>query len=733
MAWIASRPRPVRFSTTGAAWPALLLLSWPAAARAADPPVAKSPRIVLALSGGGARGIAHVGALRAFEEAGIPIDGIAANSMGAVIGGIYATGRSASELEAIVRSLDWGSLGSGRPDRRTLPLSRRADRYAPLAGISFDWKGARLPAGLVAEQRVNSFLIQYLAPASFAAGGDFDRLPIPFRAVATDLADGERVVLAQGDLALAVRASLSIPLAFAPVEWQGRRLVDGLLVDNLPVDVARGWQASLTVAVDVGSPELEPAEYASALGVASRVNDLLMKRRNRDFRASPDVLVRPALGRHGTTDYSGFDELIRQGYEAAKAVVPQIRERLAAAGVDDLERRLPPAGGRSLEGAAIKGVVVRGNLRLDDRLILRTFNIPTGPGYEMAKGLRAFDKISATGLLERSWLEFEPEADGVRVVLRVSEAPPFRAEAAVGYSEWERTRAAVRLVNRSTFGFGEQVELLLAASDAESRAELSLRGERLALPGLGYAVRAYTAEDKPRYFDADGHELNRARFLRSGADFALRAPFKRWFELEGGLRLGQVKTRARAGLDLEPADDAVRTVFANAAYDTLDSLAWPEHGERVAARGEWSPRGLGPSHAYWRLDLRGRLARPLAERTVVQLDGLLGLSRQDLPASEAYRVGGVELLPGYAHEELKGAQAFAAAVSLRQRLVGELRVVARAGAGNVFERGDPLRLPGLRYGVALGLVLPTRVGPVAAELGLRDKGGTLVSLTLGWD
>ena len=226
------------------------------------------PRVALALSGGGARGIAHVGALRALEEAGIPVDAIAANSMGAVVGGVYATGRSAAELERIVRSLDWASLFSGRPDRRTLPVARRIDRYGSTAGVSFDWRKIRLPGGLVDEHRVNRFLIENLAPAGYRAGVDFDRLPVRFRAIAGDLATGDPVVLAKGDLALAVRASMSIPFVFPPVAWDGHQLVDGLIVNNLPIDVARAFDPALVVAIDIGSPRLEPEDYESALGVA---------------------------------------------------------------------------------------------------------------------------------------------------------------------------------------------------------------------------------------------------------------------------------------------------------------------------------------------------------------------------------------------------------------------------------------------------------------------------------
>jgi len=365
------------------------------------------PRLALALSGGGARGIAHVGALRALEEAGIPVDAIAGNSMGAVLGAIYATGRSTAELDAIVRTLDWSSLFSGRPDRRTLPVVRH-DEHGDLLGVSFDRGGARLAPGLLDEHRVNRFLIEHLAPANYASGGDFDQLPIPFRAVATDLASGDSVVLARGDLARAVRASMSIPVFFPPVEWEGRQLVDGLVVSNLPTDVARTFGAAVTVAIDVGSPDLEPEEYATSFGVASQVSRLLSARRNQDFEAEPDVYVRPDLGKHPSTAYSGFDALIRAGHQATRQAVPLIRERLAAAGVASLSPRSSQVPERQLEGTPIVEVVARGNDRVSERLLRRTFNIPLGSGYSMQRGLRAFDRVDATGLLARSWMSSSP-------------------------------------------------------------------------------------------------------------------------------------------------------------------------------------------------------------------------------------------------------------------------------------------------------------------------------------
>jgi NTE family protein len=690
------------------------------------------PRVALALSGGGARGIAHIGVLRALEEGGIPVDAVAANSMGAIVGGIYATGRSATELEAIVRSMDWASLFSGRPDRRTLPVGRRTDRYASTAGVSFDWTSLRLPGGLLAEHRVNRFLIEHLSPAGFSVDGDFDRLPVRFRAIAADLANGEVVVMAKGDLARAVRASMSIPLVFPPVEWEGRRLVDGLVVNNLPIDVARAFGGAVVVAVDIASPPLEPSEYESALGVATQVSDVLTRRRYQDFEAAPDVLVRPDLGRHSSTDYSGFDELIARGYEATKASLPAIRERLAAAGVADLAPRRRRASRRALEGTPIRAVRVEGNERVSERLARRTFNIPVGPGYRMGRGLRAFDKVDATGLFDRTWLAFEPGGDGVDVVLRVREAAPNRAEVGLGYTEWERARGSIRLRNQNTFGFGEQVELLLAGSDAETLAQASLRGDRLVVAGLGYRITGYTGRDKPRFFDEEGDEINRGRFDRTGVDLALRASVERWGLVEAGVRLGRVATRPQAGLDFEEGTDQVGALFGSLVIDTLDDLGWPEHGRRLAISGGWSLGGLGAEREHWRAQAEYRAGRVLAKRLAAQVDAFAGFSGDDLPVYDWYRLGGVDLLPGYRHEELKGAQALAGALSLRYRLAGQLRLLVRGGAGNVFARAADITLDGLRWGVGVGLYHPSPIGPVSLEAAVRDGGRTLATLSVGW-
>ena len=516
------------------------------------------------------------------------------------------------------------------------------------------------------------------------------------------------------------------------MRWEGRTLVDGLVVDNLPVDVARSFEPRVVVAVDIGSPPMGPEDYASALGVATQVNDLLTRRRYRDREAKADVLIRPDLGKHSSTDYSGFDELIEKGYEAAKAAIPEIRRALEAAGVSDLAPRARPLPGRPLEGAPIREVVVRGNETVSERLVRSTFNIPVGPPFSMERGLRAFDKIDATHFVDRTWMAFEPSGDGVRVALLATDASSLRAEAGVGFSEWERARGSVRLRDSNLFGFGEEVELLLSGSDAEARGQVTLRGERLLVDGIGYLVSGYAVRDKPRYFDGDGGELNRASYERLGAEVSLRGAPRRWIQIEAGYRIGRVEVKPQPGVDVPAGSDAVSALFANAVYDTLDDLDWPEAGVRLGAHSEWSPAGLGGDREYWTAWAEGRWAAPLGRRLWLNVDGLGGLSGRDLAPYDRYRLGGPSLVPGYRREELKGAQSIGGGASLRWRVAGRLRVLARAGAGNVFESRRDVSLSGLRWGLAAGAMYPSPLGPVAVELGVRDGGGTILTLAVGW-
>jgi outer membrane protein assembly factor BamA len=368
---------------------------------------------------------------------------------------------------------------------------------------------------------------------------------------------------------------------------------------------------------------------------------------------------------------------------------------------------------------------------VSERLLRRTFNIPLGRGYDMDRGLRAFDKVDATGLLDHCWMQFEPAEGGVRIVLLATDAPPNRVGLGLGYNEWDKARLSLHLRNQNTLGFGEQVGVLLAASDAESLAAATLRGDRLFVVGAGYRATAYASVDKPRFYDEAGAELNRARFERQGVGVALQTSLERWGLVEAGARFGHVETVPQAGIPLPAQSDTVAALFAGVTVDTLDDLLWPQSGGRLAASAEWNLESMGATRPYWKLSLEGRLGHAVGKRGTVQLDGLAGFSGEQLQVYDQFRLGG-PLLPGYHHEQLKGSQALAAALGLRFRLAGQLRLLAGAGAGNVFDEASAISLSGLRWGIGAGAVYASRVGPISVEVGVRDGGSTLVTLAVGW-
>jgi len=290
-------------------------------------PEATRPRVCLVLSGGGARGIAHVGVLKALEEMHVPIDCVAGTSMGAVIGGLYASGMTAAQIDETIRSVDWQEAFRDSPPRRELTFRRKQDDRNFLVRLPLGLKHGHLllPKGFIQGQKLEETLRQLTLP--FGNSTDFDQLPTPFRAVATDLVTGNAVLLDKGDLAIALRASMSAPGVFAPVEYQGKLLVDGGLAENLPIDVARAMHADVLIVSDVSYPLQSRESLDSALSISNQMLAILVRKdadRQRATLAKQDVLIAPLLGPASSTNFSVPSSTIVAGEDAVRAVGAQL-------------------------------------------------------------------------------------------------------------------------------------------------------------------------------------------------------------------------------------------------------------------------------------------------------------------------------------------------------------------------------------------------------------------------
>ncbi|HEX6691527.1 MAG TPA: patatin-like phospholipase family protein, partial [Burkholderiales bacterium] len=290
----------------------------------------RKPRVGLALGGGGARGVAHLGVLKVLEELRIPISCIAGTSMGALVGGVYASGMPLDELTARVGRINWDDTFNDDPPRTEKPFRAKRDDFINLLPLEIGQRGFALllPPGATAGYKAEFLLRDLVQHAGNFAGQDFDQLPIPYRALATNIENGTSRVFSSGDLVKAMRASMSVPGAIAPVEIEGVLYVDGGLLQNVPVQAARDACADVVIAVNVGSGLLKRDELGSILGITQQMINVLMEQ---NVRASigivgpDDVLIAPPLGDFSSADFSHAMPLVAVGEASARAQAERLR------------------------------------------------------------------------------------------------------------------------------------------------------------------------------------------------------------------------------------------------------------------------------------------------------------------------------------------------------------------------------------------------------------------------
>ncbi len=385
---------------------------------AVSPTIGALPRLGLALAGGGARAAAALGVLKVLNEEGIPVSCIAGTSMGAGVGGMYAAGYSPDEIEDIFLANDWNSIFTDTPLRAFLTQEQKEAGSRYLLEFTFHRGRFRPPSGLTAGQKLMNLLAAKTLAASFEADLDFDRLPVPFRAVATDIENGDTVILGRGLLHEAIRASMAIPLVFQPVEFQGRLLVDGGLVNNLPVDVVRTMGAEIVIAVD-SSEKLERKEkLTSLLGIMGQSISLQIRRESERQASLADLVIMPDTSQFGFTDFPQIPAIIKKGEEAARAALPRIREILKA------KRRLPHDENRF----HITSLVVRGNSLISDAAI-RSAMANALPTRETTKDeiLAAVSDVFRLGWFSDVSIDLEKEGERTRAILTVAENPVVRS------------------------------------------------------------------------------------------------------------------------------------------------------------------------------------------------------------------------------------------------------------------------------------------------------------------
>ncbi len=705
---------------------------------------ATRPRIALVLSGGGARGFAHIGVLRVLRDMRVPIDMVLGTSMGSVVGGAYAAGAGILDLEKMARQTDWDRVVADRPAREDLEWRRREEDTLLPSRIEFGVHsdGISLPPSAAGNAALEQALGRLL-PA-----GTRDRpvsaLTLPFRSVASDLVTGELVDLVDTPLFLTMRASLAVPGVFAPVRVNQRLVVDGGLVRNLPIDLAHQMGADVVIAVNVGTPLAPEKNLGSALGVAQQMINILteqnVQRSIRELRAQ-DILVAPGLAGIGFLDFRSVDGAILAGETATR----ELESRLAPLALAPAEyalyennRLAPPPLSDSPE--RIAALTVEGTKRINPRVLEVQTGIVAGQQLTREQVRKAADTLYGRGDLERVETEIDDDTGARKVTIKATEAPWASSRLRVGLelaSDFDdANRFALKLmhVRTSMNSWGGELRTLVRAGDVRGLGmkfyqPLGAGSPWYLAPALQYGSSSLDS------FVA-GRRERRYAYSGSSADLVIG----RELGADGDLQLGVSRQKAgvRSVIPEEPESSALRgfgtTQFLQYRADTLDSLGFPSRGYLLQARFERVPGDNDGAAAEARSSLLG-MAAISGGNWAGHLYGEYAHSNNGYsPLS----LGGFLRLSGTVPDSIQGKTvAFARLVMARR--IGALPVTlggtVRAGfsveVGGGFERGQADLGSSVKQAVSGFLSVDTRFGPAYVGAGATKQGNSTLYLFLG--
>jgi len=704
------------------------------------------------LSGGGARGAAHVGVLKVLEEMRVPVDAIAGTSMGAVVGGLYASGLSARDIESIMTSIHWQDAFRDRPARADLDLRRKQEDESFLVKFPLGVRDGHivLPRGLIQGQRLTQILRRLTLPVARIT--NFDDLPTPFRAVATDLETGAGAVLGSGDLTSAMRASLSAPGVFAPVERDGRLLVDGGIADQIPVDVARALGVDVVIVVDVGFPLATRGQLTSAPAISNQMLAILIHQNAASQLAtlsSRDILIRPALGDASSFDFARMTRVMTAGETAARAQ----SEALAALAVTPgemqryAEHRAAPRGpppridfvqvdpGSERYGTAAASLFAGLEGKpLDPDLVAQRVTTLYGRG-----GLDTFD-YHVVGTPDRYGLALDARAS--------SQGPSYLRFGLSLQDDFEGNStydAAMRFVMSDiTPTAGEWVTDLQAGTTSEISTELFLPLTQFS----GWFAMPHVADAARNLYVVQGQSLQaeyRVHTFQYGLD--LGRQFGNWGEIRTGVQREQGHYVLEIG---DPADPHLpeqsftpfnlRDYFVRFTYDRLDDVHFPRSGQQATL--QWSANrnatGVGQTSDQVTGSYLG--AYSFGRDTLsfsASGGGTLQAHVTDLNLQ--FPLGGFLNLSGLRADSLLGPD-FAIARLLFYRQIGRggpgyFDVPTYVGmsleAGNVWQSRGDARFGNTQKDASLFVGLDTYLGPVYLASGFDDHGHQAFYLFLG--
>jgi NTE family protein len=703
------------------------------------------PRIGLVLGGGGARGAAHIGVLRELERLRVPVHAIAGTSMGAIVGGLYAAGMTPQELEELIADLDWAEVFQDAPRREDLSYRRKQDDVDFPVDFELGLNRGRLqlPMGLIQGQKLSPLLRELTLDVAHIS--NFDALPTPFRAVASDIETGESVVLSEGDLTLAMRASMSAPGIFAPVIVDGRMLVDGGLVGNLPIETIKEMDVDVVIAVDVEFPLYTRDQLDSAVGITGQVLTILINKETQRQLAAlgdDDILIRPRLGDFGSTNFAQITEAVQPGVEAALAQHAKLRQL----SVDDAAYRRyladrKPSGEQNF---AVDFVRVSDAGPLSARVLQS--RLRTEPGETIDAQTLADDvaRLYGLDLYEHVGYRLLREGDEVGVVFETVPKSwgPNLVQFGMSLEDDFEGSTAFNVAGRLTRAGVNSLA-------AEWRTDLQVGTEPylatefyqpLSFDSQYFVAPRLRLEQTNLSGFADDMTIARYRIGEAELALDLGRQLERWGEVRVGAFRGMGNARVVVGEpEIPNIDFQTGGLFASFGVDTLDDGQIPHNGTLIDTTFTMSRPAFGADNSFdtvestfTRVFTHGRHTFQLGLdfSTTIQSDDLI---------QNFFTLGGFLRLSGLERGQISGPHAgLTRAVWFRRS--GEtggglfdvpLYLGGSLEAGNVWQSRSDISLNSLIVNGSLFAGLDTYFGPLFLAAGIAEGGQSSFYLFLG--
>ena len=711
-------------------------------------------KIGVVLSGGGAKGAAHVGVLKILEEHNIPVDYIAGTSIGAYVAGMYSLGYSASEVETIMMGVNWDSGYSDTIPRNILSYRDKQlrDRYNIPLNIGYNEGQVRAPSGLLRGQTMSQLLRQ--STDLVQQFGHFDDLAIPYRAVATDLETSLPVVISHGSMVKAMQASATVPGALQPAQIEGKLLVDGGIANNMPVDVVKAMGADIIIAVDIGSPLVKKDKLDSTIAVLDQLSNFLTNAstaKQKELLTDKDVLIRPAIDALSTTDFTIMPLALTLGKEAANGQLYKLSSMSVSPEEYAAYVEAKKAKGKLLMADVrhpINEIVFENQSKVSLNLLTETLNIKPGQAVSKDELNEALKRIYSLNKFERVDAEFVEGEDG-RILTVTTKAKSWGPNYFQLGFNWEDD-----FNSESAISFDMAYTMTdLTFNGGEWRNEVKLGIEKL------FATEFYQPLDRDQQF------FSRARYQYDTRDWDLYDNNSRIltfdkkthtielgigynYTLQGMIELGLVAEKGSIVNDVwltQDLDFSSYGAYFRFGYDSLDSISFPTSGNRVTlnvyVRNEDFNDSIDDNQNQFSVqieaDWKGALS--VGNHAFVGKASIATNNNDGVNTLHLSELGGFLNLSGYHKDSIMGAHkvfgAFIYQYDLGRDALGMTDYPLYLGwsleAGNVWDERTDVTLTDLIYASSLYIGTDTSMGPAALGFGITDLGDKSFYLFVG--